>query len=438
MELARAREEIETIFAAVLRRVDPEALVRDALAVAGDSVVINGTPYRVPATGRVLVVAIGKAAVPMVRGAYAALGDRLDGGLAVTKASETADIPDAIGPVRVTQGSHPVPDATSVAAGRQLLETVAQLTADDLVLALISGGGSALVEAPVAGISLEAIAQTTDLLLRAGADIGALNAVRRRLSRIKGGGLARALAPARAVNLIISDVLGNPLPVIASGPTIVAGFDRDPVATARQFGIWEELPEPVRVALAEQPPELDQTVDPVLETIILADAATAAHAAAEAAAGLGYQPAVLATRFEGEAREFAGFWAELAREARTGNSPFTAPACLIGAGELTVTVRGSGRGGRNTEMALAAALAIADLQGVAIASLATDGDDGVSEAAGGVVVGDSIRRARAAGLDPAALLAENDSARVLAAAGGLIVTGPTGTNVNDLYFALIP
>lgn len=438
MDLERARADVLAIFRAALRRVDPEALVRDALVLDGDAIVVRGTRYPLAPDARLIIVAIGKAAVGMARGATAALGARIDRGIAVTKALPGEELPRSVGPIVVVAGSHPVPDQASVAAGRRVLETVAGLRPDDLVLALISGGGSALVEAPADGVTLEDIARTTDLLLRAGADIGTLNSVRRPLSRIKGGRLAAAISPARVVNLIVSDVLGNPLPVIASGPTIPADPGLDPVALARGLGAWDHLPEPVRRALTHAPRQSTGSGDNVVETIILADAAAAAQAAAEGARERGYYAAVLGTRFAGEAREFARFWAELARHARTGGGPIRPPVCLIGAGEMTVTVRGDGRGGRNTEMALAAALAIDGLPGVVIASLATDGDDGLSGAAGGMVDGVTAARIRDAGLDPVALLAANDSARALAAAGGLIQTGSTGTNVNDLYLALLP
>ncbi|MDI3339058.1 MAG: DUF4147 domain-containing protein [Sphaerobacter sp.] len=438
MDLARARTDVTAIFAAALRQVDPEALVRQALALDDDGLLVRGQRHPLARRTRLVVVAIGKASVPMARGALAALGARIDRGVAVTKVLPGDTLPQAVGPIAVVAGSHPVPDEASVAAGQRILATVAGLGPDDVVLALISGGGSALAEVPVSGVSLEDIAQTTDLLLRGGADIGLLNAVRRRLSQIKGGGLAAAIAPARVINLIVSDVLGNPVGVIASGPTVAAPLAMDPAPRLRELGVWERLPGHVRAALTAPVDARLAAAHNVVDTVMLADAAAVADAAAAAAQERGYRPFVLGTRFAGEAREFGGFWATVARQLRRGDGPVRPPACLIGAGELTVTVRGSGRGGRNTEMSLAAALAIDGVAGIAIASLATDGDDGQAGAAGGVVVGDSAARIRAAGLDPAALLAENDSARALAAADGLIPSVSTGTNVNDLYLALLP
>ncbi len=438
MDLRRAFDDIGTIFAGALDRVDPSRLVADAVRIEDGAVIIDGARYPVTDSDRLVVIGFGKASLGMARGIEDALGDRIDRGVVVTKrGSPEPDRP--LSRFQVMEASHPVPDETSLEAARLILDAVAGLSADDLVLVLISGGGSALVEMPVNGISIADLAGTTNLLLRAGVDIRTLNLVRRRLSRIKGGGLARAAFPARVVNVIISDVLGNPVEVIAGGPTVaVTEHGPSPETIIRRLGIWNALPEPVRFALRGVVPNRPEAGFRVLQSLILADAGLAADGAAGAAREIGYTPVVLGTRFEGEAREFGRFWAAIARHARLTDGPFQRPACLIGTGELTVTVRGDGTGGRNTEMALAAALEIADVPGVAIASLATDGEDGVTGAAGGVVTGSSIDLALRTGLDPAALLANNDSLRFLDATSGLVVTGPTGTNVNDLYLALIP
>lgn len=438
MELRRALDDIATIFAGALDRVDPSRLVAGAVRIDDGAVVIDGARYPVTASARLVVIAFGKASLGMARGIEDALGDRIDRGVVVTKQGSPAPV-RPLSRFRVVEASHPVPDEASLEAARLILDTVAGLSADDLVLVLISGGGSALIEMPVHGVSIADLAEITNLLLRAGVDIRTLNRVRRRLSLIKGGGLARAAFPARVVNLIISDVLGNPVEVIAGGPTVALAEDEaSPEAVIRRLGIWNALPEPIRFALRGVVPSRSAAGVQALQGLILADAGTAADGATGAAREIGYAPVVLGTRFEGEAREFGRFWAAIARHARLTGGPFQRPACLIGTGELTVTVRGDGTGGRNTEMALAAALEIADVPGVAIASLATDGEDGVTGAAGGVVTGSSFDLAVRTGLDPAALLANNDSLRFLDATTGLVVTGPTGTNVNDLYLALIP
>uniref|UniRef100_A0A831TEY5 DUF4147 domain-containing protein n=1 Tax=Thermorudis peleae TaxID=1382356 RepID=A0A831TEY5_9BACT len=434
MDPAQARADVERIFSTVIAELRAERLVERALQLEAGAIQIEGERNSLPPGARLVVVAIGKAAIGMAAGAERALNCRIDRGLVVTKRGFAVHA--GLTHFEVREASHPVPDESSLAAGQAVLAAVSGLERDDLVLALISGGGSALVEALPPGITLDDLASTTQLLLRAGADIWLLNAVRQRLSLIKAGGLARAAAPARVVNLLISDVLGSPLPVIASGPSVDPGpVLADPGDTIRGLGIWEELPVAVRRAL-EQPWQPDP-VRNVAQSVVLADARRLAELAKRAAERRGYQSVVLGDRFVGEAREFARFWCTLARHIHDRGEPWHPPVCLIGTGELTVTVRGQGAGGRNTEMALAAALELDGVSGVAVASLASDGDDGISGAAGGVVTGQTAGAIRRAGLDPKQLLRENDSARGLAAAEALLVTGPTGTNVNDLYLAMI-
>lgn len=426
-----ARADVEAIFAEVLRRLDPERLVREALGSDGDRLVVGGEELDVP--GRLVVLAVGKAALPMARGAVAALGVRIDGGLVVTK-SGFAGGGGRVGPLPVVESAHPVPDGRSVAAGVRLLALAAELGPEDLALVLVSGGGSALIEAPGPGITLEEIAGVTSALLRAGADIAVLNAARRRLSRIKAGGLARAARPARVVNLVISDVLGSPLPVIASGFAVDPGPPDDRhLPFLRSAGVWDELRLSLRRALTSTLPE--DRVENVVHSLVLADARTAAQVAAAAARERGYEPLLLSARFEGEARDFGRFWAQLALGQRDLGG--REPRCVVAAGEMTVTVRGAGRGGRNTEMAAAAALELRGQPDVVVASLATDGDDGQSGAAGGIVSGESVAQAQARGLDPRAALDDNDSATLLGQIDALVVTQPTGNNVNDLYLALI-
>jgi glycerate 2-kinase len=431
-----ARTDVRAIYRAVIEAVDPEQLVRGALELEPGAIRIAGDPVPISDRGKLVVIAVGKAALPMLAGAHRALSKRIDSSLAVTKSGFSRDA--AIPPgADVYEGEHPVPGDGSVRAGEAVLRVAESLTADDTVLMLISGGGSALLEAPVDGVSLGDIATTTDRLLAAGADIRALNAVRRRLSRIKGGRLAEAISPARVVNLVLSDVLGNPLPVIASGPTVAP---EDAVSDAGRIVerlVGGELPEAVTRALASDTAMATRSFENVVTSVVIADAATAARAAAARARELGYSPVVFGTDFQGEAREFARFWCAVARHSATEYGPFERPACLIGAGEMTVTVRGSGRGGRNTEMALAAALEIDGVDGVVVASLATDGDDGVSRASGGVVDGESAETMRSSSIDPQRLLDDNDSATALTAAGALLESGPTGTNVNDIYLTLV-
>ncbi len=431
----RLKPFIEELFREALSAVDPERLVREAIDLHHNAVLVRGIPHRLERHGRLVVLALGKAAVPMARGALSVLGDRVHRCVVVPK-SDGADDAE-LGLCHVVPGSHPLPDARSLHAGQALLEAVQGLSRDDLVLVLLSGGGSALAEVPRTPLDLNDVVRTTECLLKAGADIWLLNGVRRRLSELKGGGLARAAAPARIINLIVSDVLGSPLSVIASGPTVEPEPTSEDIArTVKQLGVWFDLPEVVRTTL-ETPERSTLRLGNVLQSVVLADAAVLAHAAIEACRVRGLPAVVCGTRYTGEASQFGRFWATLARSVREERVPWAPPVALVAAGELTVTVRGGGRGGRNTEMALAAALTLAGARDITIASLASDGDDGTSGAAGAVVDTATIDALRDLGLDARDALQRNDSATVLAAVGSLVVTGLTGTNVNDLYVAIV-
>jgi glycerate 2-kinase len=425
----------EKVFQQALSAADPERSVREALQLTERFLVVRGVPHRLEPTSQLVVIALGKAAASMARGALAVLGGRVTRCVVVPKADGWSD--RAFAGCRVIPGAHPVPDARSLEAGQALLDAVRGLHSTDLVLALLSGGGSALAEVPRESLALDDLVLTTDELLRAGADIWLLNAVRRRLSAIKGGGLARAAAPARVVNLIVSDVLGNPLPVIASGPTVEpTTIFEDVVGAVQRLGVWAQLPERVRAILSE--PESERVVlANVLQTVILADVTVLVRAAAEACQAWGLPSVICGTRYTGEAREFGRFWAALARSVRSDRQPWAPPVALVAGGELTVTVRGGGRGGRNTEMALAAAMSLEDAPGITIASFASDGDDGTSGAAGAVVDATTVAALRAQGIDAGRALSENDSATVLDRVDALVRTGLTGTNVNDLYLAII-
>lgn len=437
MSLSQSRHDIESIFQHALREVDPERLVRNAIVVVGNELMVSGVRHELNPRGRLVLLGVGKSAVAMARGAEAALGERLDHGLVVTKSGLAGD-QTRLRRTEVLEASHPIPDESSLIAGNRLLEEATGLTNDDVAIVLVSGGGSSLVEAPVDGISLGELRTTTSLLLNAGADIWTLNCVRRRLSRIKAGGLVRAIAPARAVNVILSDVLGNPVGVIASGLSVYSDQDEDwCLASLKSSAGWHELPSNVRQRLGMRVAGKPQTKSNVTQTVVVGDATLAARASAAAAAQLGYRPFLLGVDFAGDARAFGRFWAQLAYSVSSGASTIQTPACIIGAGEMTVAVHGDGKGGRNTEMAVSAALEIDGKEGIAIASLATDGDDGSSQAAGGVVDGETMSVLRGLGLDPRESLTRNDTGALLEASGNLIVTGQTGTNVNDLYIALI-
>lgn len=416
MSLA-ARGALIEIYEAALACSVPSTVVPAHLARRGAVLRIGDRSIPLPEQG-VYLLALGKAAVPMITAAEAVLGDCVRAGIAVTKESVGRQ-PGAT----VYSGSHPVPDERSLVAGEALLAFAREVPAGAIAACLISGGGSALAEALRPGVSLEQLRDITAQLLRAGASIHELNAVRARLSAFKAGGLLEALGQAHVFNLIISDVLGDDLATIASGPSVPpkVGLSAEDVLT--RYGVAFQLPEATERVLAEP------------YTKVIANISTALDGAAEAARRLGYQPLVLARALEGEAREVAGTLATIAVDTARGRNDLSTPLCLLAGGETTVTVRGDGRGGRNTEAALAAALRIEGVPNLAIACLATDGDDGVTGVAGGIVDGATIqpnnRNAARRALDT------NDSFTFLERVGAAWGRGPTGTNVNDLFIALV-
>jgi hydroxypyruvate reductase len=343
-----------------------------------------------------------------------------------------------------------VPDAAGQAGAERIAGLLGGLTPRDLVLVLISGGGSALLPLPVAGISLADIQALTQALLRCGADITEINTIRKHLSGLQGGQLARLAQPAQVVTLILSDVVGTPLDVIASGPTVPDPTTyADAVAVLKRYEILDQVPASVRRHLlagaAGALPDTPKPGDPLFErvaNIVIGDNASAGRAAVAAARSLGFHSTLLTTFVQGEAREVGRVVAGLAQGIACGQSDFARPACLVLGGETTVTIRGQGAGGRNQELALAAAIALdgyalpAGVE-VAVVSLGTDGTDGPTDAAGGIATRDTLARGRVLGLDARAALANNDSYHYLAAVGDLIVTGPTNTNVNDLIFVFV-
>jgi hydroxypyruvate reductase len=428
------------VLAAGLRAADPGPLVRAALRRDGRRLIAAGEALAL-GRGRVLLLAAGKAAPAMAAAAEEVLGARMADGLAVGSAPGP--------PLRRTRlllAGHPLPDARGLEAARAVEAMVGGLAADDIVVVLLSGGASALLPAPVPGVSLEDKAAVTSRLMRAGATITELNTVRKHLSRLKGGGLARAAAPARVVTLVLSDVVGDDLSTIASGPTVpdpttyadaLRILDDRGLASAVPSSVLRHLEAGGRGEAAETPKPRDPIFRRV-RTHLIGSNRISVQAAAREAQRQGLRPLVLTTRLEGEAREVARALVAILRECVESGTPAAPPVCLLAGGETTVTVRGNGRGGRNQEMAVAAAEDLASFPVEAVmAALATDGVDGASEAAGGVADRTSVARAQALGLaPPAAFLAANDSSAFLGPLGDLIVTGPTGTNVVDLAVLL--
>jgi len=415
-----------------LAAVAPGAAVRCQVYLEGDALIVAGRRYDLSEYERVLVIGGGKAAVPMTAAVADILGSRVHAGVVVTKyGHSTSESP--ISGIQILEAGHPVPDENSVRGAQAIADLARQATKRDLILCLISGGGSALLTLPVPGITLSDLQAITDALLRSGATINELNTVRKHWSRIKGGNLARLVAPATLITLVLSDVVGDPLDVIASGPTVPDPTTvTDGQAVLDRYGIWPHRSVPFQ--------ETPKPGDPAFERVqhvLVGSNRLAALAAVEKARQLGLNALLLSTYVEGEAREVGRIAAALAKGIRTHGDPLPSPACLVWGGETTVTVRGEGQGGRNQELALAAALALDGWPGVLVMALATDGTDGPTDAAGAIATGETVARARQLGLDPQAALSANDSYTLFDALGDLVRTGPTGTNVNDLLFVVV-
>ena len=384
--------------------------------------------------GRTIVVGAGKASAEMARALESVWDGPLEG-LVVTRDGHAAPCRS----ITIVEASHPVPDARGAEAARRILDQVAGLTADDLVIALISGGGSALLTLPAPGLSLDDKRAINAALLRSGAPIGEMNIVRKHLSAIKGGRLAAAIHPARLVTLVISDVPGDDLSVIASGPTVPdPSTFAEAAAILRRRGIDE--PRAVINHLARAAEETPKAGDPRLaraETRLIATPQMSLEAAAAVARAAGITPMILGDAIEGEAREVGRVMAGIARQVARHRQPAPAPLVLISGGETTVTVRGTGRGGRNVEFLLSLAVALDGQPGTYAIAGDTDGVDGAEEIAGAILTPDTLARAAARGVDAKARLADNDGHGFFEALGDQVITGPTLTNVNDFRAILV-
>lgn len=400
----------------------PERAVKRHCSLEGEALRIRGATYDLSAYDEILVLGGGKAADALAAALSELLGDRLAGGAVVTH-DPTADPRN----VTVHEGEHPTPGDGSVVGTAAVLERAEAAGEGTLVLAAITGGGSALLCAPAAGLTVEDIRTATDRLLRAGASIDETNTVRRACSKIKGGGLAAAAAPATVVGLLVSDVVGDSPEVIASGPTVPVGTD--PAAAISVLDRYDVDVPRVREWLRDRPAE--KAADVAADNHVIASNRDAIDAARETAADRGWETCVLSTRIEGEAREAGGFHAAIAGEISDVGDPISPPAVVLSGGETTVAVTGGGVGGPNLEFTLAAASAIPDR--VVVGAVDTDGSDGSTDAAGALADAGTVSNTTAA----QAALDGNDSYRFFEDCGALLHTGPTGTNVNDLRIIVV-
>lgn len=431
-----------------LRRVDPQAMVTERVAVEDSALVASGDgdPVRIDLDRfrEVRMIGVGKAAAAMGRGIEALLGERLTGGVVVTKIGHAGA---GLRRARLLEAEHPVPGELSAAAGRAIAEECRRAGTDTLLVGVISGGGSALLTAPAEGLTLADKQETTRLLLAAGATIGDVNCVRKHLSALKGGRMAELIHPATSLNLILSDVVGDRLDTIASGltapdPTTYA----DAAAILHRYRLWPAVPDAARARIEAgcggaipDTPKPGHRAFSATHNLLLGSGRAAVAAAADAARAAGYDTLVLSTQLTGEAREIAAVFYALARDLRSGRLALRLPACIVAGGETTVTVTGGGNGGRCQEMALAYLVQMAEdtdpPRTATFLAAGTDGNDGPNDAAGAFADAEAV--SAAAALDPRAALGDNDSHGFGAAAGTLFEPGPTNTNVADLYLLTV-
>ena len=429
------------IFRAGVEAVEPSAAVKRYCRREGNRLLVHQDAYDLTEFKRIYVIGAGKAGAPMVKAVEEVLEDRITDGIINVKYGHLAKVSRA----KVIEAGHPVPDEAGLEGTRAILDLASRAEKGDLVLCLISGGGSALLPLPAAGLSLQDKQDTTKILLACGATIHEINSVRKHISGVKGGNLARAAYPATLISLILSDVVGDDLDVIASGPTVPDSSSfQDCMNIFDKYGIREKVPETVlnhiRKGIKGKVPETPKPADPVFtrtQSVIVGSNLACVEAAGEKARNLGYHTLVLSTMIEGETREVACVHAAIAKEVLKSGYPLSPPACVLSGGETTVTIKGRGLGGRNQEFVLAAAMCLNGQEGIVMLSAGTDGTDGPTDAAGAVADGRTIQRAEDLGLNPADFLSDNDAYHFFEKLGGLVKTGPTNTNVMDLRIMLV-
>jgi len=439
--LEKMRQDALRIFYRGLNAVEPAAAVRRYLRLAGNTLRAGERSYALSGAERIFVVGAGKASAPMAAAVEEILGDRIAGGTVNVKYGHTA----ALKRIRLVEAGHPLPDENGSSGARDILKTVAAAGEGDLIICLVSGGGSALLPLSADALALGDKQATTNVLLACGASIHEINAIRKHLSAIKGGQLAAAAYPARVVSLLLSDVVGDDLDVIASGPTVPdSSTFADCIKIIEKYEIALKLPatvmERIRAGAAGRIPETPKSGDPTFEktqNLIIASNLEAVAAAKTEAEALGYSTVILSSMIEGETREVARVHGAICREIVKTDNPLTKPACILSGGETTVTIRGSGLGGRTQEFVLAAAIDIAGCENIVILSAGTDGGDGPTDAAGALADSFTVKRARELELNPVAFLSDNDAYHFFEALKDLLKTGPTNTNVMDLRIALV-
>ncbi len=435
-------KQINLIIDKALLAVDPLICTKNMLELQGEELEVQNTTVNLQDFDNIHLIGVGKAVLPMASAVKEILKDRIGSGFLIAK-HKHAEIQEKLGSaIGVSLGSHPIPSPQSLDSTRGLVNYVKKVGVKDLVISLISGGGSALMTLPFEGITITDIQDVNRELLFSGASINEMNAVRKHLDLVKGGGLTRMVYPARMITLVLSDVIGDALDVIASGPTVADPTTyTDALDVIERYILKDKLPEHIiahlKLGKKGEVPETVKECEACLgntSTFIIGSLSIAAEAALTQAEECGYSGKILTTTLEGEAREVGR---DLAGKLKEMVETGAKSACLIAGGETTVTIRGEGKGGRNQELALSAALILQGVKDCLFISLATDGEDGPTDAAGAFVDGNTIARGEELGLDARDFLVRNDAYSYLEKTGSLIKIGPTGTNVNDLVLMFI-
>ncbi len=441
------RTELIEIFLSALKAADPYRAVMNHLFLSGDILSAAGVEYDLKRFLRVIVIGAGKGTAPMAQAVEEILNDRINEGIVIVKYGHTRPLCKIV----QREAAHPLPDEAGLRATEEIRELLKKAGEDTLVICLLSGGASSLLVAPAEGISLEDKRAVTDLLLSAGADIQELNSVRKHISAVKGGRLAETAYPAAIITMILSDVIGDKLDVIASGPTVPDSTSfRDALHVIHKYSLEDKIPSSVFSMLhlgvagvTPDTPKSGAVFFQKVRNVIIGSIRRSLEAAQVRGAKLGFETQIMTFELQGEAKDAARFLASKALEVRSAMRPGDDPHCLLAGGETTVTVSGTGKGGRNQELALAFAQEIAGNDGISLLSAGTDGTDGPTDAAGAMVDGTTAMKAWEFGMNPVEYLENNDSYTFfekfdeLAGEKAHIMTGPTGTNVMDLQIVIV-
>lgn len=441
MSLEKLKSDARAIFDAGLKAVDPINAVKNHFKRDGNTLIVQHKEYDIAAYENIYVIGMGKAAAAMAKAVEEILGDQLTGGIVNVKYGHIVPLSK----IKTNEAAHPVPDNAGLKGSQEIIRLLNETTENDLIICLISGGGSALLPLPAGNLTLEDKQSITKSLLECGADIHEINSIRKQISGVKGGRLAEHIYPSTLISLILSDVIGDDLDVIASGPTVPDTHTfHDCRNIIQKYKLDQRVPTGVIEYIekgcsgeVEDTPKADSPIFKLTQNTIVGSNILAVSAAKEKAEALGYNSLILSTFIHGETEEVAKVHTAIAKEIASSGNPINKPACIISGGETTVTIEGKGKGGRNQEFVLAAAIDIVGLDNTIIISGGTDGNDGPTDAAGAIADGTTISRAEKLGLNAYQYLCENDSYNFFKPLGDLLITGPTNTNVMDLRIILV-